>query len=369
MRKLLTLLSTLVIVSAMLVACAGEETETVVPGTGVATLTDEPMTEEPTLDTPDVTEEPMETPTVDGMGEGTGTPDVGIPVTGEEDPSRVSNLLDYDVWNENGEQIGEVNDMIVDLDNNRVSYIIVGAGGFLEIGERDVLVPWDQMMLQTDTGDENAFIFQGDQQMFDNAPDADVDAILPEQGQPANGWDLDFRNYWQSGVIPGTPDDLGTATADMTGNEAATAMPDMGEDSAMEVQGVVLASELIGTDINVGADGMMNQDREAMGTGTPDATTDMLDTTDDQATNATIDDILVDTDSGEIRFFVLDVAFADGNRFVPVPLDRFQWDNQNGSYILNVDQPTLEGAPSFEDDLYPNTTTDGWDSEYEAYWQ
>jgi hypothetical protein len=110
MRKIIILLSTLTLVSLLLVACGAEETSTVVPRTDIP-----PMTEEPT------TEVPLETETV--MPTEEGTPDAGIPVTGEEDPSRLSNQLDYDVWNREGEQIGEVNDMIVDLDNSRVSYV------------------------------------------------------------------------------------------------------------------------------------------------------------------------------------------------------------------------------------------------------
>lgn len=364
MRKFITLISTLMLVSMLLAACAGEETSTAVPGTDLPAMTEEPVTEEP------LTEEPLETETVTPGEE---TPDAGIPVTAEEDPSRLSNQLDYDIWNGNGDQIGEVNDMVVDLGESRISYVIAGTGGFLEIGERDVLVPWNQLELQTATdgdvtGDENAFILLSDQEMFENAPDIDVNSDIPGLGEPGADWDVDLRNYWESGVVPGTPEALETPTADAAGD--ATAMPEAEAVEPTALQGVVLATDLIGSDINIGADGEVDvlEDNQVVGTGTPDATVDPVDVN-GEVNDATVEDVIVDIDSGEIRFFVINVSFADGDRWIPVPLNHFQWDAANGSYILDVDQATLDGAPFFVDGQYPDTTVDGWDTEFFNYWQ
>ncbi len=381
MRKIITVLSSLMLVSMLLAACAGEETSTVVPSTPGTS-----DTQEPTLELTPMTEEPGMTETLAPTEEG--TPGAGIPVTGEEDPSRLSNELNYDVWNGDGDQIGEVNDMVVDLGNSRVSYVIVGTGGFLEIGEKDVLVPWDQLQLQTasdtsgsTTGDTNAFVLLADQQMFENAPDVDVDTLLPPQGQANDNWDLDLRNYWQSGVVPGTPSAGETAMPEMTPtiHPEMTAMPGANGNMPSALQGVVLASDLLGSDITVGASGTVMQDNTAVGTaaaGTPEATplsmaTATLSTglnTPSETQTATVDDVIVDTDTGEIRFLVLDASFTDGERWVPVPLSQFQWDAVNGSYLLNTDQATFEAAPSFPDGQYPDTTVSGWDTEFLNYW-
>ena len=77
--------------------------------------------------------------------------------------------------------------MVLDPDNATVSYVIVGNGGFLDIGEKDILIPWNSLQLQTGGGDmtggeQNAFILQTDQEIFNNAPDVDVNAILPPLG-------------------------------------------------------------------------------------------------------------------------------------------------------------------------------------------
>lgn len=49
-------------------------------------------------------------------------------------------ILGKDVYNEAGEKIGEIEDIIV-TPNKSVSYAIVGVGGFLGIASHDVAVP------------------------------------------------------------------------------------------------------------------------------------------------------------------------------------------------------------------------------------
>jgi sporulation protein YlmC with PRC-barrel domain len=49
-------------------------------------------------------------------------------------------ILGKDVYNDAGDKIGEVSDLIV-APNKSLSYAIVGVGGFLGIGEHDVAVP------------------------------------------------------------------------------------------------------------------------------------------------------------------------------------------------------------------------------------
>jgi sporulation protein YlmC with PRC-barrel domain len=49
-------------------------------------------------------------------------------------------ILGKDVYNDGGEKIGEINDLIV-APNRSVSYAIVGVGGFLGMGEHEIAVP------------------------------------------------------------------------------------------------------------------------------------------------------------------------------------------------------------------------------------
>jgi sporulation protein YlmC with PRC-barrel domain len=52
-------------------------------------------------------------------------------------------ILGKDVYNETGEKIGTIDDLIV-APNRALSYAIVGVGGFLGVGTHDVAVPVSQ---------------------------------------------------------------------------------------------------------------------------------------------------------------------------------------------------------------------------------
>lgn len=57
---------------------------------------------------------------------------------------RASKMIGLNIYNNNNEKIGDISDIIVDR-SGRLEAIVVGAGGFLGIGERDVAVPYDQI--------------------------------------------------------------------------------------------------------------------------------------------------------------------------------------------------------------------------------
>lgn len=368
MRKLSIFLTMVVLSAMLLISCGGEETSTAIPNT-----TGSPEVPPVTADTT-ATDDGMTTTETVVPGDIATTP--GIPVTGEESAARLSNQLDFDVWNQEGEQIGEVDDMILDLDNSRIAYVVVGTGGFLDIGEKDVLVPWNSLVLQDGTVDApgvdaNAFIIQMDQETFNNFPDVDLVSILPAIGEPAADWDVDIRTFWESGIAPTTP----TADPNMT----ATPMPDVVEATAtsetdsrlsepVALQGVALASDVLGSSI-----ALSPGQGQATGQGNDQATA----TADpNQASgpgvgnfSGTIEDMLVDTDSGDILYILVNTTLDDGARWIPVPLSFFQWDADNASVLLNVNPAILRDAPFFMDGEFPDTTLDGWDAEWDAFWQ
>jgi sporulation protein YlmC with PRC-barrel domain len=53
-------------------------------------------------------------------------------------------ILGKSVYNDTGEKVGDINDLIVTPDK-AVSYAIVGVGGFLGVGEHEIAVPVGQL--------------------------------------------------------------------------------------------------------------------------------------------------------------------------------------------------------------------------------
>ncbi|WP_243369332.1 PRC-barrel domain-containing protein [Microvirga solisilvae] len=57
---------------------------------------------------------------------------------------RASKLEGLNVYNQNNEKIGDISEMLVDQ-SGKIQAVVVGVGGFLGIGERDVALPFDQV--------------------------------------------------------------------------------------------------------------------------------------------------------------------------------------------------------------------------------
>ena len=58
-------------------------------------------------------------------------------------------LLSENVVNAANESIGDINDVLIDHDG-KVAAVIVGVGGFLGMGEKDVALPYDQLTFAKD---------------------------------------------------------------------------------------------------------------------------------------------------------------------------------------------------------------------------
>jgi sporulation protein YlmC with PRC-barrel domain len=65
------------------------------------------------------------------------------------DQWRASDLEGLDVYSSNnGDKIGDIDDLIFD-GSGRVQAVVVGVGGYLGLGERDIAVPFDQIRFET----------------------------------------------------------------------------------------------------------------------------------------------------------------------------------------------------------------------------
>ncbi|HEX6303009.1 MAG TPA: PRC-barrel domain-containing protein [Anaerolineales bacterium] len=369
MKRLTYFLSLLVALAMLLAACGPADEGAETPGVIEPGLEEtEPggvFTEEPTE--PLVTEpveptEPLATETVETTEAVTETE--VLPPTGFVDPGRVTNLLDFDVWSQDNEQIGSVSDIVLDVDETQIEYVIVDMGGFLGIGGKLVAVPYDRVEVRTrpdapeapmttgtpEEGDsagvedlpENAVIVNATQEELEQAPEFDP-GLLPELGEPATDWDVDIHGFWTGTEITTEGTETPAATEELVTTETPEATESVEQITVAELQGVVLASDLIGMDI-------LGSEREEI---------------------ATVEDIIVEPDSGNVQYLVISVSGIEdleGN-WILIPLEAFGLDADNQVLVLDVDQQILAGAPAFEDGQLPNTTEANWNADIQTYWQ
>ena len=64
-----------------------------------------------------------------------------MPVAGQW---RASKLVGLNVYNQQNQKVGDINEVILDH-SGKVSGVVIGVGGFLGMGEHDVLISFDQI--------------------------------------------------------------------------------------------------------------------------------------------------------------------------------------------------------------------------------
>lgn len=81
-----------------------------------------------------------------------------------------STLIGETVVNAKNETIGEVNDLVTDKDGKIVA-VLVGAGGFLGIGEKDLAVRFEDLNIARDANNDLRVMLNVDQDTVAAAPD------------------------------------------------------------------------------------------------------------------------------------------------------------------------------------------------------
>ena len=62
---------------------------------------------------------------------------------------RTSKVVGLNVYNAKAEKIGDINDLIVGS-NGSISHVVVGVGGFLGMGEKNVAIPFNSVKMSRD---------------------------------------------------------------------------------------------------------------------------------------------------------------------------------------------------------------------------
>lgn len=83
---------------------------------------------------------------------------------------RMSKLVGLDVYNNNNEKIGDINELIADKDGN-VQILVIGVGGFLGMGEREVAVNFDSLRMSQDSNNRTLVTLDATKDSLKAAPE------------------------------------------------------------------------------------------------------------------------------------------------------------------------------------------------------
>lgn len=81
-------------------------------------------------------------------------------------------LIGDKVTNTAGENLGDIKDLMIDLDSGCVRYAVIDFGGFLGVGDKYFAVPW--RALTVDQKNE-CIVFDIEKERLENAPGFDKD--------------------------------------------------------------------------------------------------------------------------------------------------------------------------------------------------
>jgi sporulation protein YlmC with PRC-barrel domain len=94
------------------------------------------------------------------------------------------------VRNPDGESLGHLEEIVIDLESGRVSYAVLASGGFLGLGDKLFAVPWD--LLSVDTENKEV-VLNVSKEMLENAPGFDKDN-WPDSDD--RSWMVDVYRYY-----------------------------------------------------------------------------------------------------------------------------------------------------------------------------
>lgn len=108
---------------------------------------------------------------------------------------RSSNLEGMPVYNLAGEEVGKIEELVINVEQGRIEYAALGVGGFLGIGEKMFAVPWRLFTLNYDET-KSFFVLDVSKQVLEKAPGFDK-SRWPDVANPK--WADDIEKYYSAG--------------------------------------------------------------------------------------------------------------------------------------------------------------------------
>ena len=110
-----------------------------------------------------------------------------------------SSICSDHVKNSAGEDLGKIEDLMIDLHSGRIAYAVLSFGGFLKMGNKLFAIPWEALKLDAI---KKQFVLNIDKSRLENATGFDKDN-WPDMADSAWGYDIykhyGYEPYWDRG--------------------------------------------------------------------------------------------------------------------------------------------------------------------------
>jgi len=109
----------------------------------------------------------------------------------EAEVMSATTLVGDRVRNMSGEDLGKLEEIMLDMDGGRVAYAVLSFGGVLGMGNKLFAVPWDALTVDTENKE---LVLNIDRQTLENAPGFDKDNWPGTES--GNQWLVDVYDYY-----------------------------------------------------------------------------------------------------------------------------------------------------------------------------
>jgi sporulation protein YlmC with PRC-barrel domain len=228
---------------------------------------------------------------------------------------KADDLIGKKVVSATNEDLGKIEDIVVDANSGRILYGVLSFGGFLGVGDKLFAIPWRSLSLGNDA---KAFTLNVEKERLKNAPGFDKKQwpnFADEKWATTTHEYFSQVPYWRSDLKPETD------MSKVSYRDRWTYRPVTWQK----------ASDLTGKDIH-------NHKNEDLGR---------------------ISDLIIDPDNGRIMYGVL----SHRSRLFAIPWNALSLSADAKKFVVNIDKGQLTDAVSFTSDSWPNFTDSGWATE------
>jgi sporulation protein YlmC with PRC-barrel domain len=225
---------------------------------------------------------------------------------------RTSNLEGMTVKNQQGETVGEIEDVVIAVQDGHIAYVVLDFGGWFDLGGKHVAAPWSAFKVNPDARNVTLNV---DKEKLRQAPSFER-TYVPESVERA--WLVDVYNFY--GVPPHPSLQV------ITGERFTVAQADT----------------LMGMDVE-------NAQGQDLGE---------------------IEDLAINSKDGRIAYAALAYGgwLGLGENLAAVPWEALKLNMAEREFTLNLDKDKLQNAPRFAKNQWPQTLDRRWLSDMYAYY-
>jgi sporulation protein YlmC with PRC-barrel domain len=246
---------------------------------------------------------------------------------------RAADILNLDVRNTKGKDIGSLNDLVIELETGEIRYVALSFGGFAGFNDKLFAVPWKAVKFKFDENDRFLVV-----------------DVTEEQLERARGFD---ENHW-----PNFADKDWAAQTEKDFNTAEEASQDEAKeakepsDAGLEKAGDKVVYDAIFRVSSLKGMEVRNAEDESLGQ---------------------INELVFDLEQGKVAYVALSHGgvLGVGSKLFAVPFGAFtlKLEADEKFMVLDISAEKLKSAPGFDADHWPDMADRDWAADIDRHYE